>query len=422
MNPVKQSELADGVVFNSISDDRFKTMKLLTNIFIPMAKETASVYALLCYVMVRCCKKYPDMIKMSRKLGSLYGAEVNGSVSKMGDMQCLKIDIGGLSDKYAINKEKISAELSELLCEVIFNPKIQNEEFDENDMLQEKRQILDMIDSDFNDKRVYASQRLTEIMCADEVYGLKWCGTKEQIEAVSAGDLYKAWKELLKKAHFEFTFVGESNPDNAADIIKNSFKEIKREPVDLSTDVIYTVFEQKNVVEEMEVAQSKLEIGFRTACAEPEPETTATRLMSVILGGTASSKLFNNVREKKSLCYYCMARYQRLKGIMVVESGVETSNIEAAKEAILAEIEDMKNGNISDFEINSAKLAIINSTLGVTDTVTGLSTWYSSQVMDAEIDTPEQACAKIEAVTKEEIVKAANKLMLDTIFVLKAGE
>ncbi|MEE3428462.1 MAG: pitrilysin family protein [Ruminococcus sp.] len=422
MNPVKQIELADGVVFNSISDERFKTMKLLTNIFLPLSEETASVNALLCYVMVRCCKKYPDMIKMSRKLGSLYGAEVNGSVSKMGDMQCLKIDIGGLSDRYAIDNENISAELSSLLCEVLFNPKVENGEFDEKDMLQEKRQILDMIDSDFNDKRVYAAQRLNEIMCADEVYGIKWCGTKEQLEAVTPKALYEAWRNMLKNAHFEITFVGESNPDNAAEVIKNSFKEIKRTPVDLSTDVVYTVFEEKNVTEEMEVAQSKLEIGFRTACAEPEPETVATRLMAVILGGTASSKLFNNVREKKSLCYYCMARYQRLKGLMIIESGVETANIEAAKEAILAEVEDMKKGNISDFEINSAKLAIINSTLGVTDTVTGLSSWYSSQVMDASVDTPEEACKKVEAVTKEDIVKAANKLMLDTIFVLKAGE
>lgn len=422
MNPIKQRELADGVIFNSISDNRFKTMKLLTNIFLPMSEETASVNALLCYVMVRCCKKYPDMVKMSRKLGSLYGAEVNGSVSKMGDMQCIKIDIGGLSDKYAINNEKISAELSELLCEVIFNPKVNDGKFDEKDILQEKRQISDMIDSDFNDKRVYASQRLVEIMCADEVYGIKWCGTKEQVEAVTAEQLYSAWQNMLKNAHFEITFVGESNPDNAAEIIKNSFKEIKRTPVDLSTDVVYSVFEEKNVVEKMEVAQSKLEIGFRTACAEPEPETVATRLMSVILGGTASSKLFNNVREKKSLCYYCLARYQRLKGIMVIESGVESANIEAAKKAILAEVEDMKNGNISDFEINSAKLAVINSTLGVSDTITGLSSWYSSQVMDASVDTPEEACKKVEAVTREEIVNAAKKLMLDTIFVLKAGE
>ncbi len=420
MNPIIQKELADGVVFNSISDNRFKTMKLLVNIFLPLLEETVSANALLCYVLVRCCKKYPDMFTMSRKLGSLYGAEVNGSVSKMGDMQCMKIDISGLSDKYAINGEKISEQLSKLLCEVLFNPKVENGKFDENDIMQEKRQISDMIDSDFNDKRVYASQRLTEIMCADEVYGIKWCGTKEQIENVTAEQLYNAWQNMLKTAHFEITFVGECNPDIASEIIKNSFKEIKRTPVDLSTDVVYSVFEEKNVEEDMDVAQSKLEIGFRTACAEPEPEATATRLMSVILGGTASSKLFNNVREKKSLCYYCMSRYYRLKGIMVVESGVENANIESAKSAILAEIDDMKKGNISDFEINSAKLAVVNSTLGVADTVTGLANWYSSQVMDASVDTPEEAAKKISAVTKEEIVNAAKKLQLDTIYVLKS--
>lgn len=420
MNPIIQKELADGVVFNSISDNRFKTMKLLVNIFLPLSEETVSANALLCYVLVRCCKKYPDMFTMSRKLGSLYGAEVNGSVSKMGDMQCMKIDISGLSDKYAINGEKISEQLSKLLCEVLFNPKVENGKFDENDIIQEKRQILDMIDSDFNDKRVYASQRLTEIMCADEVYGIKWCGTKEQIENVTAEQLYDAWQNMLKTAHFEITFVGECNPNIPSEIIKNSFKEIKRTPVDLSTDVVYSVFEEKNVEEDMDVAQSKLEIGFRTACAEPEPEATATRLMSVILGGTASSKLFNNVREKKSLCYYCMSRYYRLKGIMVVESGIENANIESAKSAILAEIDDMKKGNISDFEINSAKLAVVNSTLGVADTVTGLANWYSSQVMDASVDTPEEAAKKISAVTKEEIVNAAKKLQLDTIYVLKS--
>ncbi len=420
MNPIIQKELADGVVFNSISDNRFKTMKLLVNIFLPLSEETVSANALLCYILVRCCKKYPDMFTMSRKLGSLYGAEVNGSVSKMGDMQCMKIDISGISDKYAINGEKISEQLSKLLCEVLFNPKVENGKFDENDIMQEKRQILDMIDSDFNDKRVYASQRLTEIMCADEVYGIKWCGTKEQIENVTAEQLYGAWQNMLKTAHFEITFVGECNPDIASEIIKNSFKEISRTPVDLSTDVVYSVFEEKNVEEDMDVAQSKLEIGFRTACAEPEPEATATRLMSVILGGTASSKLFNNVREKKSLCYYCMSRYYRLKGIMVVESGVENANIESAKSAILAEIDDMKKGNISDFEINSAKLAVVNSTLGVADTVTGLANWYSSQVMDASVDTPEEAAKKINAVTKEEIVNAAKKLQLDTIYVLKS--
>ena len=141
--------------------------------------------------------------------------------------------------------------------------------------------------------------------------------------------------------------------------------------------------------------------------------------MCSILGGTAHSKLFNNVREKQSLCYYCASRFFRLKGIMIIESGVETADIEKAKKAILNEVEEMKKGNITDFEIESAKLAVTNSFYGITDTVTGIVNWYSTQIMDASIDTPQEAADKINAVTKEQIISAANKLQLDTIFTLK---
>ncbi len=417
---MKTQEINEGVVFNSIYDNRFKTMKLTVNIFQPLSEDTVAANALLCYMLVRCCKKYPDFTTLSKKLGYLYGAELNGSVSKMGDMQCLNIAVSGLDERYALDGESISAQLGELLCEVLFNPKVEDNRFDEEDMLQEKRQLLDMIDSEFNDKRVYASQRLIENMCADELYGVSRCGTKEQINALTTEDVYNAWQDMLHNAHFEFTYVGASEPEKAINIINDSFKEINRTPIELSNDVIYTVFNENNITEEMDVAQSKLEIGFRTACAEPEKEAVATRLMCAILGGTATSKLFTNVREKKSLCYYCVSRFYRLKGIMVVESGVETENIEAAKSAILNEVEELKKGNITDFEIDSAKLAIVNSFRSIVDTVTGIASWYSTQIMDASVDTPEEAAAKINAVTKDEIIAAAKKVQLDTVYVLKS--
>lgn len=420
MNILNKQELASGVIFNTIKDNRFKTIKISANIYLPLDKETASVNALLCYMLVRCCKKYPDFTTLSKKLGSLYGAELNGSVSKFGDMQCLNISVSGLDDRYTICNEQISSQLCGLLCEAIFNPKVDKEMFDYEDMLQEKRQLLDMIDSEFNDKRIFAVQQLIGNMCANEKYGISRCGTKEQIEKITVNDLYKAWENMLETAYFDFTFVGDSSPENAIDVIKTSFSEIKRNPVSLVADVIKTVDETKNIEETMEVAQSKLEIGFRTSCAEPEKDAIATRLMCSILGGTATSKLFNNVREKKSLCYYCSSRFFRLKGILIIESGVEIENINAAKEAILNEVEEMKKGNITDFELESAKLAVTNSFHGVTDTVTGTVSWYSSQIMDASVDTPQQAADKINAITKEEIVAAANKLKLDTIFTLKS--
>ncbi len=420
MNSLIQKELAPGVMFNSVSVSKFKTMRLLVNILLPLSEETNARNALLCYMLVRCCKKYPDFTTLSRKLSMLYGAELNGSVSKMGDMQCLTISVGGIDDSYTLGGESVSEQLSELLCEVIFNPKVSDGKFDSEDLAQEKRLTYDMIDSEFNDKRIYASQQLIKLMCADEQFGISRYGTKEQIEALTPADIYEAWQYVLKNAYFDFTYVGDSSPEKASGVIENSFKEIKRTPVELSTDVVYSVFEPKNVTEEMDVAQCKLEIGMRTACAEPEEDAIAVRLMSAVLGGTATSKFFTNVREKKSLCYYCMSRFVRLKGILIIESGVEADNIEAAKEAIFEEIEQMKRGNISDFELESAKLAVINSVYASVDTTGGVVNWYSSQLMDASVDTPEQAAEKFRAVTKEQIVAAANKLSLDTIYVLKS--
>ena len=139
MNNLSQKEIANGVIFSSIKDSRFKTMKISANIFMPLSEETAAVNALLCYMLVRSCKEYPDFTTLSKKLSSLYGADLNGSVSKMGDMQCINISVGGIDDRYTMDGECVSEEYSRLLCETIFNPKVNNNAFYEEDMEQEKR-------------------------------------------------------------------------------------------------------------------------------------------------------------------------------------------------------------------------------------------------------------------------------------------
>ena len=168
----------------------------------------------------------------------------------------------------------------------------------------------------------------------------------------------------------------------------------------------------------MELSQSKMILGFRTAVAEPDEDVMAMRLMCSVLGGTAHSKLFCNVREKLSLCYYCSSSYIRQKGIMLVESGVERENIEKAKEAILGEIKAMQNGDITDEEIKATKLSMCNAFYSACDTVGGISSYYLSQMLDGGVYTPQQACDKVNAVTKEDVIRCANKLTLDTVFTL----
>jgi predicted Zn-dependent peptidase len=214
-------------------------------------------------------------------------------------------------------------------------------------------------------------------------------------------------------------YIGDSPADKAKAVFERAFSNIEREPAQLSTKVVRTSAQAKHLSEEMELSQSKLVMGFRAGTAIPDKEVNATRLMCAILGGTANSKLFCNVREKQSLCYYCSARYDRLKGFIIVDSGVEGENIEKAEAGILKEIEDMKNGIISDFEMDATKMAVINSFRSSNDTVGGIESWYSSQLFDDNFQTIEELSNAINAVTKEEVVAAANKLNLDTVYVLK---
>lgn len=419
MNNLKRYEIAPNVYFNSICDNRFKTMRICTTVLMPLKKESVSENALLSQVLTRSCEKYPDFTELSRKLSSLYGASLFGGFRKIGDVQALTLSVSGIDDRYALDGESISKELSDLLCEVIFKPFLADGCFNEAELEQERRQLLDLVDSDFNDKRVYAMTKCIKAMCENEAFGISRYGTKESINDVDTKSLYKAWVNMLENARFEITYIGQSDSFKAMQSFEDYFKNVKRSTLPLENEIVRTVSDVKEISEEMDVSQSKLIMAFRTDIAEPyDDDVYAERLMTAVLGGTAHSKLFNNVREKLSLCYYCAARYNRTKGILIIESGVEKENIEKAKEAILNEIKDMQNGNITDFEIDSAKLSVTNDFSACCDTTSGLEAWYVSQMLDRNLETVEQASEKINAVTKEQIVAAAKKLKLDTVYTL----
>lgn len=420
MNHINRLKIADGVFFNSIKDNRFKTMKITANIIVPLSEESASANALLCGVLSHSCKAYPDFTELSRKLSSLYGADLETSIRKCGDNQILRISVSGLDDRYSFDGTSIASELSKLLCQVIFDPNVSNGEFPSTDVEQERRQLLDLIDSEFNDKRIYANGQLVKNMCTEEIFGIKRYGTAEKINEVTAKSLYETWKNILKTAKFELIFVGDSSPEKACSVFTEAFSNVERSVKTCKTQVVRNVDKVKHITEEMELSQSKLVMGFRAGIAIPEEQVDAVRLMCAVLGGTANSKLFCNVREKQSLCYYCSSRYDRIKGIITVDSGVECKNLEKAEKAILNEIKEMQNGNITDFEMQATKLAVINSFYSTNDTVGGIEAWYVNQLFDNEFQTIEQQCDAINAVTKEQVIEAAKNISLDTVYVLKA--
>lgn len=422
MTNIERKEIAPNVFFNSVKVQRFKTMKLSCTAYIPLTKEIAAMSAMLSQVLTKSCEEYPTLMQFSRKLGSLYGATVSGGANKSGDVRTLKLVVSAIDDRFALDGESVAEDVSKLLCEVLFKPKVKNGKFDSEDLEQERRQLIEYIDAQFNDKQVYAALRCTEIMCEGEPYGITRHGGVDTINKIDCENLYKGWQELLKTARFEIFFVGGKGEKEAENVFKEAFSKVERQPVKLENKVVYDVKEVKNVTEEMELSQSKLIIGMRTGVDALDPRSDAMKLMSAVLGGTAHSKLFNNVRERLSLCYYCSSRYDGRKGILRIESGVESENIEKAEKAIFTEIEEMKKGNITDFEMESAKLSVCDAYKTLDDSVDGIESWYSVQVFEDRFKNLDEKLEGIMKVTKEQVIEAANLLKTDTIYVLKGNQ
>ena len=416
---IEQRAICDGVNFRSIRDTKFKTMRISAHLIVPMSRQTAAENALLPFLLSRASREYPDFTKLGQRLAELYGASLNADVKKPGDLPVFSLSASGIADRYALEGEAISGELAKLLCSILFDPPLVDGLFPEDGFEQEKRQTMELIDSEYSDKRTYARQRCEAIMCADEPYGVNRYGGKEDIARVERPALTAAWKRLLDTAKIELMVLGDCDPAPVYEGFRAAFETLgSRKTADCTTKVVRSAEKVNTVTEKMDVAQGKLVMGFRTGTATPDEEVPATRLMAALFGGTPNSKLFLNVREKLSLCYYCSASYNSMKGIMLVQSGVEVKNMERAKEEILRQLDEVKQGNFDESEVEAAKMSLCNSYRTLSDSLGGLENWYLSQTFASHSQQPEEAAAQINAVTRQEIIDAANRVTLDTVYCL----
>lgn len=417
MSEFIRKKICEGVAFSSITDHRFKIGRQSAVLIVPMNQETAAANALLTCVLARSCQKYPDFTSLSKKLDSLYGASLYPSVQKVGDYQFLTIAASGIEDRYALNGESVSMELAQLLSSIIFEPNIIDGHFREEEVEQERRQLIENIDSEYNDKRYYAIKRCIEIMCRDELYSISRYGTRQQVEALTPEDIYRAWQRVLKEARVELTMLGSTSPESACEGFSKYFSTMPRTPARVMP-VQKKPEQVRHVTETEDLSQSKLVMGFRCQYAADDETALVNALMSLVLGGTPTSKLFLNVREKQSLCYYCASGVYNDKGIMIIDSGVETDNIEKTEQAVLEQLDMLKRGIVSDEELQNAKLALKHSRMSSLDSLGALQSYYIGGILRKNHLSPEEAAVKAESISKEEVIEMAQKVELDTVFSL----
>ncbi len=423
MCALKREEIQNGIYFNTISDERFKSNKLVVHFVLPLKEDTAAVNALIPNLLRKGCRRFTDFTAFNRHLDGLYGAVVGSDVEKFGDYQVISISIVGIDDQYTLSGEPVMAELSEILSELILDPVLENGAFLPREVEIEKKTLIDTILAELNDKRTYALSTATRLMCKGEPYGLSPYGTVDEVKALTPEKVYEAYQNLLKTARIEMMFVGCGDAEIPKKILSQKFSALDRAVLPLASLTAHPVPEkEESVTERMDVSQSKMVLGFASGLSAGDEAIPAMRVMTAIFGGTPMSKLFLNVREKMSLCYYCAARLDRTKGIVKVDCGVENENIEKAKSEILHQLAEMKEGVISDEEISNAVMSLVNSYKTIYDAPGAVEGFYLGQILTGETSSPDEEAQKLSAVTKENIVNAAKLLQLDLSYVLTGKE
>lgn len=411
-------DIAPGVKLCATDTKRFKTGCIGFTMLLPM-KGNLAANALLPYILRRSCRKYPDFSLLNGRLAELYGASLSAGVSKFGERQFLSVSITAIDDRFSLTGESIAAECAALLLDLIFDPDTDNASFKTEAVELEKRLMIERIESELNNKRVYAFRRCQEHMFESEDYGKSKYGTIDEVKALSGTDVYNAWLNLLKTAVIQVDMAGSSPAEKIADELKKRFADIEREPASLDTLFINKVDKQRHFQEEMVVEQGKLVLGFRTDMTHARDNIHAMRVMTDIFGGGTYSKLFKNLREKMSLCYYCSARMTAEKGVIFVQSGIESDKDKEVITQVLRQLEDIKSGNISAEEFEASKLSICDSLRSVEDSPESIVSWYAYQIIRDEITTPAQEEEMIKAVNIQEVIQAAKGVVLDTSYFLK---
>ena len=412
--------ISDGVTLNIIQTDKFKTNYLSFNFVTPLCKEKAALFALIPQVLIRGTKYHKDLASIKNVLDDLYAASVEGRVYRRGDYQVCGLTSSWLADKYAIDGTDVTNGTLDIVEELLFCPYLENGVFSENYVESEKKILIDDIRAMINNKTSYAIRRCQQEMCVGEAFGINESGDEESVNKINSQTLFDAYKELLSTAKVEIFYVGDCNKEQLIKKIGSMFENCERNFVELEKPFVKRTVEKiKNITEKCPVAQGKLSLGFRTCCVLGEDGYKALPVFFEMYGNSPVSKLFMNVREKLSLCYYCRAIPEGMKGIMIVTSGIEVANKEKAQNEILAQLECVKNGDFTDEEIVLAKKSLKNAYNELNDSPAAIEGWYLTRRLAGLSDTPEDVCESFMSVTREEVISCAKKIKLDTVYFLE---
>ena len=418
----KTTVLAEGVTLFTVFTEKSKVQSLNVNFTIPLSAENATKMSLLYKVMLRGSKAYPTVKELCAACEDIYSCSIDLNQSKTGEMLTLSCSLTCLKNEYAINGEDILAQSIGLLGEFLFDPYFVNGAFDAKYLEREKSSLREQLLAVVNNKPRYALKRAVDLMCENEAYSVSPVGNLSLIDSVDAASLTEFYHYLISNAALHIVFAGSTDENTVKDAIKKYLPFGARSSSLPETVYIDKANEVRSFTEEADTEQSTLVMGFRIGGEPWKNASSALTLFGEIFSRSPISKLFMNVREKMSLCYYCSSSFDRRKGIMFVTSGIDASKSKKAEKAILSELEDIKNAAVTREEYESAVSSVISSCKAVTDDTTQLCSYYGTRILQENIVTPDEYIEQIKNVSLDDVVNIAKQITLDTVFLLKGTQ
>ena len=419
---IQTLQLTPGVVLRHCPDHRFKTALLSIQFLRPMCREEAASNALLSAVLLRGTRNFPNIRALSARQDGLYGASVSPLLRRIGDIQTLGLFAGFLEDRFALPGDEILAPVIDLVRQILLEPALRDGMFDPEFVESEKRNQIADIEAELNDKQTYASARMIRHLCAGDSYALELRGQVEDVQAITPESLYRHYETVLRTSPVEIFYVGSADIQAVAKLLLPLTDVVAREPMALPKQTrLNPISEPAQLFERMEVNQCKLSMGFTTPISYSSPNFAAMQVLIAVYGAGMTSKLFLNVREKLSLCYYANAAYYPTKGIVTVSSGIDEEHYETARAEILRQLALCAEGSISEEELSAAKRALISGLRAIPDSPGALERFYGTAYISDSPRSLDQYIDAISAVTVSDAAQAAATITLHSEFFLKGA-
>ncbi len=417
-----QTKVKQGIKLHTIKTDKFKTNLIAVFLTTSLTRENVTKNSLIPAILRRGSKKLKTQEELSKTLEEMYGASFDCGIDKTGDNQVIRFYIETVNDNYLPKKEEILQKSIETLLEIVFNPYEENGGFKKEYVSQEKTNMKKRIDGRKDNKARYSLDRCIEEMYKDKPYGLYKFGYVEDLEKIDEKNLYEYYKTLIQSCKIDI-FVSGLVDDNVLNSVENneiikSLNEREAKFNELRLEAKPKKEKETVVTENMDVTQGKLLVGLDVDIDNIDLKYVAM-IYNSILGGSANSKMFQNVREKAHLAYVANSMYFKYKGNIIVNCGIEIANYEKALDLIKKQIKDMEAGSFTDEEVENAKKGLIAAIKTIDDEQDSGITYYFGQELTNINVSIEEYMKKIEDVTRQEVQDIAKKININTIYFLR---